>query len=72
MLIKNVTNRIQRQDGKRICAYWWIDALVCVPVSISVCIRVRKRMSTWIADLRAETLCSDFMQSWDIGIATLR
>ena len=57
MLTKNVTNRIQRHEGKPICACWWIARLVCVPVSISV----RIRMSAWIADLRAEALCSDFM-----------
>ena len=51
---------------------WWIDPPVCVPVSICVRSRVSKRVSAWIADLRAETLCSDFMQSWDIGIATLQ
>ena len=72
MLIKNITNRNQRYEGKRICAYWCIDSLECVPVSICVRIRVHKRMSAWITDPRAQALRSDFMQSWDIRIATLR
>ena len=32
----------------------------------------REHMSAWIADLRAEALCSDFMQFWDIRIAILQ
>ena len=44
MLIKSVTTRIQRQEGKRICVCLWIVhiALGCTPVS-SVCICVPDR-----------------------------
>ena len=54
MPIKNSAKRIQTHEGKCIWACVLVDCfLECVPVSICMRIRVRKRMSACIADPRA-------------------
>ena len=65
MLTRRTRNRIQIRNGKRICACWRVDLVVCVGVRVFVylCNSVLECTNAWVTDPLAQPRSSDIIQS---------
>ena len=65
MLTRRTRNRIQIRNGKRICACWRVDLVVCVGVRVFayMCNSVLECTNAWVTDPLAQPLSSDIIQS---------
>ena len=65
MLTRNITNRIQSRDGKRICACWCSALVGCVCARVRVYLRIsmREGVNEWVTDPRVQPFNGDLMQS---------